>query len=137
MATFTKNRRRAFLTKSRILSLAGVNDPPVPLSTPTTVRCNSWPSYLNPITMKLAGPMSQTLRVLIVDDEASQRAGLAGMVSAWGMIAETASDGLEALEKLNDVPVDVILTDLNMPGMDGFELLARLHESPDSPPAIV
>ena len=42
--------------------------------------------------------MSQTLRVLIVDDEASQRAGLAGMVTAWGMLSETASDGQEALE---------------------------------------
>src|SRR5580704_10217706 len=83
------------------------------------------------------GEMSQTLRVLIVDDEASQRAGLAGMVKAWGMIAETASDGLEALEKLGQMPVDVVLTDLNMPGMDGFELLEKMHASPDSPPAIV
>ena len=37
--------------------------------------------------------MTQMLRVLIVDDEASQRAGLAGMVTAWGMVSETASDG--------------------------------------------
>src|SRR3984957_610073 len=81
--------------------------------------------------------MSQTLRVLIVDDEASQRAGLAGMVNAWGMLAETASDGKDALEKLAESPIDVILTDLNMPGMDGFELLHKLHGMTDSPPAIV
>ena len=81
--------------------------------------------------------MNQTLRVLIVDDEASQRAGLAGMVTAWGMLADTASDGVEALEKLAKVPVDVILTDLNMPGMDGFELLDRLRSLGDSPPTIV
>src|SRR5580704_18580173 len=83
------------------------------------------------------GEMSQTLRVLIVDDEASQRAGLAGMVNAWGMAAETASEGAEALEKLAKVPADVILTDLNMPGMDGFELLERLRSMGDAPPAIV
>ena len=59
------------------------------------------------------------------------------MVKAWGMVAETASDGLEALEKLGQMPVDVVLTDLNMPGMDGFELLEKMHASPDSPPAIV
>ena len=81
--------------------------------------------------------MSQTLRILIVDDEPSQRAGLAGMVNAWGMMAETASDGAAALEKLAKMPVDVILTDLNMPGMDGFALLERLHGVDNAPPAIV
>src|SRR6202158_2900909 len=81
--------------------------------------------------------MNKTLRVLIVDDEASQRAGLAGMVTAWGMVADTASDGVEALDKLAQNPADVILTDLNMPGMDGFELLERLRTLGDSPPAIV
>src|SRR6266704_7031459 len=81
--------------------------------------------------------MNQTLRVLIVDDEASQRAGLAGMVTAWGMVADTASDGVDALEKLAKVPADVILTDLNMPGMDGFELLDKLRNLGDSPPTIV
>src|SRR6266436_5090766 len=81
--------------------------------------------------------MNETLRVLIVDDEPSQRAGLAGMVTAWGMIADTASDGNEALEKLANLSVDVILTDLNMPGMDGFELLDKLRNLGDSPPTIV
>src|SRR6266704_2332887 len=81
--------------------------------------------------------MNQTLRVLIVDDEASQRAGLAGMVTAWGMAADTASDGVDALEKLAKVPADVILTDLNMPGMDGFELLDKLRGMGDRPPTIV
>src|SRR5256885_1905933 len=52
-------------------------------------------------------------------------------------LADTASDGVEALEKLAKVPVDVILTDLNMPGMDGFELLDKLRSMGDSPPSIV
>jgi len=59
------------------------------------------------------------------------------MVSGWGMTADTACDGNEALEKLGTFPADVILTDLNMPGLDGFGLLERLHESGDAPPAIV
>ena len=59
------------------------------------------------------------------------------MVTAWGMAAETAADGAEALEKLAAVPVDVILTDLNMPGMDGYELLEKLRNLGDAPPAIV
>ncbi len=80
--------------------------------------------------------MSQ-LKILIVDDEASQRTGLAAMVSAWGMKPETAEDGNDALAKLNSFPADVIITDLNMPGLDGFGFLERLREFGDMPPTIV
>ncbi len=59
------------------------------------------------------------------------------MVSAWGMTPETAAEGGEALLKLNDFPADVILTDLNMPGMDGFAFLQRLRDSGDMPPTVV
>src|SRR5690349_17085927 len=59
------------------------------------------------------------------------------MISAWGMAAETAQEGGEALEKLGHNGFDVILTDLSMPGMDGFELLRRLRDMGDTPPAIV
>ncbi len=82
-------------------------------------------------------PIHPSLKILIVDDEASQRSGLAAMMSAWGMVAETAGDGQEALSKLADFPADVILTDLNMPGMDGFGFLRRLRDSGDMPPTIV
>jgi DNA-binding NtrC family response regulator len=78
-----------------------------------------------------------SLRVLIVDDEPSQRSGLAAMVSAWGMTAETASEGNDALEKLSRFAADVIVTDLNMPGLDGFGFLEKLRDSADAPPAIV
>lgn len=81
--------------------------------------------------------MNQPLKVLIVDDEASQRSGLAAMVSAWGMSPETACDGNDALLKLNDFPADVIITDLNMPNLDGFGFLQRLRDSGEMPPTIV
>jgi DNA-binding NtrC family response regulator len=77
------------------------------------------------------------VKVLIVDDEASQRSGLAAMLSAWNMTPETAADGEEALSKLSGFPADVIITDLNMPGLDGFGLLQRLRDAGDSTPAIV
>ncbi len=76
-------------------------------------------------------------RVLIVDDEATQRSGLSGMVTAWGMTADTAEEGRSALERLSQNSYDVLITDLNMPGVDGFELLRRLQDMPDAPPAIV
>ena len=81
--------------------------------------------------------MAQPLKVLIVDDEASQRSGLSAMLSAWGMKTETAAEGNEALQKLTAFPADVIITDLNMPGLDGFGFLERLRDSGDMPPTIV
>ncbi len=81
--------------------------------------------------------MDSQLKVLIVDDEASQRSGLAAMVSAWGMIPETAAEGGEALLKLNSFAADVIITDLSMPGLDGFGFLQRLRDSGEMPPTIV
>ncbi len=81
-----------------------------------------------------AGPAT---RVLVVDDEEYQRAGLASMVSSWGFAAETAADGQEALEKLASNQIHVLVTDLMMPRMDGFELLKRLGSSGNMPPAIV
>jgi DNA-binding NtrC family response regulator len=81
--------------------------------------------------------LSQPVKVLIVDDEASQRSGLAAMVSAWGMTPETAAEGGEALVKLASFPADVIVTDLNMPGLDGFGFLQKLRDAGDMPPAIV
>jgi len=81
--------------------------------------------------------VEKLLKVLIVDDEVSQRTGLAGMVNAWGMAAESASEGAEALEKVASFSPDVIVTDLNMPGMDGYQLLEKLQELGDAPPTIV
>ena len=81
-----------------------------------------------------AGPAT---RVLVVDDEEYQRAGLASMVSSWGFAVETAGDGHEALEKLASNQVHVLVTDLMMPRMDGFELLKRLGAQGNMPPTIV
>jgi DNA-binding NtrC family response regulator len=81
--------------------------------------------------------MDRPVRILIVDDESSQRAGLAGMVKAWSMHAETASDGSDALDKVATFQPDVIVTDLNMPHMDGYELLKALREQGEMVPTIV
>jgi DNA-binding NtrC family response regulator len=75
--------------------------------------------------------------VLIVDDDASQRADLAEMLTSFGYSAVTASDGREALERMAQNPPGVILTDLMMPRMDGFDLLKELARRGDRTPAIV
>jgi DNA-binding NtrC family response regulator len=77
------------------------------------------------------------VNVLVVDDEESQRNPLAAMIAAWGFVVEKAGDGQEALEKLTTFPANVIITDLMMPRMDGFELMKRLGADGNMPPAIV
>jgi DNA-binding NtrC family response regulator len=76
-------------------------------------------------------------RVLVVDDEESQRTALAGMIGLWGYSVETAADGQEALDKLSSFDAHVIVTDLMMPRMDGRELLTRLKAQGGGPPVIV
>jgi DNA-binding NtrC family response regulator len=75
-------------------------------------------------------------RILIVDDDVRQRNALAAMLSASDFETRVAADGQEALEQLAAFNADVIVSDLVMPRMDGFELLRRLKDSGDLTPAI-
>ena len=76
-------------------------------------------------------------RILVVEDDASERSDLAEMVAAFGFQVATAADGREALEKLASFPANAILTDLMMPGVDGIELLKELTARGDRTPTIV
>ncbi|HZU23458.1 MAG TPA: response regulator, partial [Terriglobales bacterium] len=69
-------------------------------------------------------------KILIVDDEENERAGLAELVSSWGYRTEVASDGLDGLDKVSSWNPAIVITDLKMPRMDGLELLRRLAELP-------
>ena len=82
-------------------------------------------------------PSTPHVRVLVADDEENQRAGLAKMIQSWGFTVETAFDGQDAFEKLAQTPTHVLVTDLMMPRMDGFELLKRLGSQNTLPPTIV
>jgi DNA-binding response OmpR family regulator len=78
-------------------------------------------------------PPSQTTRcslpprVLIVDDDRDVRTALAGVLAQEGYVVETAADGRQALAMLRAERPDLILLDLVLPAMNGFELLAELH----------
>jgi DNA-binding NtrC family response regulator len=75
-------------------------------------------------------------RILIVDDDERQRSALAAVLSEHAFETQVASDGQEALERLTIFDADVIVADLVMPRMDGFELLRSLKERGDVTPAI-
>ena len=69
-------------------------------------------------------------RVLVVDDERLNRMLLRRAIEASGHKVVDASDGHEALARLADGPVDVVLLDLVMPGMDGYATLAAIKADP-------
>jgi DNA-binding NtrC family response regulator len=75
-------------------------------------------------------------RILIVDDDERQRAALVAILAGSDFDTQVAADGLEALERLATFNADVIVADLVMPRMDGFELLRHLNEHGDLTPAI-
>jgi DNA-binding NtrC family response regulator len=72
--------------------------------------------------------VAEKARILIVEDEAHERQGLADLLSAWGYETETAGDGSEALEKVSSFNPAVVISDLRMPRMTGMELLRQVHE---------
>jgi len=76
-------------------------------------------------------------RILVVDDEASARSGLEKLFKQSGYDVSTASDGVQALEVASERAPDVVVTDLNMPNMDGMTLLTKLREQDPDLPVIV
>ena len=68
--------------------------------------------------------------LLIVDDNASARETLLAMLELEGYQIEMAKDGFQALQILQKVQPDLILLDVMMPGMDGFEVCRRIRATP-------
>ena len=77
-------------------------------------------------SMALIGARMPDLKnsILIVEDEESVRTSLAMVLSVLGHRVRSASDGLAALIEMRQEAPDILLSDLNMPGMSGFELLS-------------
>ena len=75
-----------------------------------------------------AAPRSHGIECLIVDDEPRLRTVLSKLMRADGFRCREAADGVEALEKLEQQPAQLILSDVRMPRMDGLELLRNVRE---------
>jgi chemosensory pili system protein ChpA (sensor histidine kinase/response regulator) len=69
-------------------------------------------------------------RVLLVDDSVSVRKFVGGMLERAGFRVVAARDGAEALQQLAESPVDVVVTDLEMPRLNGYELIRDLNREP-------
>ncbi|MBP7460567.1 MAG: response regulator [Candidatus Delongbacteria bacterium] len=70
-------------------------------------------------------------RIIFVDDSDTIRKFVAMGLRLKNYVIDLASDGQEALEKIAVNKVELVITDLNMPNMDGFELITNLRNDPE------
>src|SRR5450631_4396602 len=75
-------------------------------------------------------------KILVVDDEAGIRDSLAGILADEGYLASAVESGQACLDSLRKNPVDVVLLDIWLPGVDGLETLERIREF-DNPPEVI
>ena len=73
--------------------------------------------------------MPHPTKILTVDDSASMRALLLHALQAQGFDVAQCEDGIDALEWLEGNDVDIVITDINMPRLDGFGLIERLRST--------
>jgi two-component system, chemotaxis family, chemotaxis protein CheY len=71
-------------------------------------------------------------RIMIVDDSETMRMMVAFTLKEKGYEVVEAYDGRCALQKLKDGPVDMMITDVNMPNLDGIELVRKIREHEES-----
>jgi two-component system response regulator AtoC len=76
-------------------------------------------------------------RILVVDDEVKMRRLLEMALKNMGHDVVQAADGAEAMACFDEAPFDLVMTDLNMPRMDGMQLLRNLRERGEEVPVIV
>ena len=80
--------------------------------------------------LKECSLLAHSAKVLVVDDEPNALRSLVQYLTIEEFTVETASNGVEALEKVDSFNPELILLDVMMPGMDGFEVLGKVKEKP-------
>ena len=112
---------------------------PPPTHYPEDVLIAALPSYsfrslqrLSTYSLSPKMEDAMTAKILVVDDDATNRELLQEFLVAEGLEVATASDGRSSLEAFARLEPDLVLLDVNMPFMDGFEVCRRLKSNPET-----
>lgn len=117
------------LTENEVFELKGVTESIVTKNA-LNERLREEVLYLlkHPHTSSIVVPDSLTgKKILLVDDDARNLFALTKVLKAKGFVIEVAPDSLTALELLQQTPFDILLTDIMMPDVDGYELIRRVR----------
>ena len=82
-------------------------------------------------------PSPEPVKILLCDDSQTERTSLAHYLNRLGYEVDQAGEGQSAIEHLKNHEVDLVLLDLQMPGMDGFDVLSYLQEHRRGLPVIL
>jgi DNA-binding NtrC family response regulator len=93
----------------------------------------TWPQYaaerrFTPIGDLMTNPATKRSTILVVDDEDALRTVLSGELANEGYDVKAAADGDEAIGEVEKTPFDLVLLDIKMPRMNGFEVLKFIKE---------
>ncbi|NES22222.1 MAG: response regulator [Symploca sp. SIO3E6] len=86
---------------------------------------------------KIIGFRGNKQKILVVDDRWENRSVIINLLAPIGLAMEEANNGQEGLDKIKSFSPDLIITDLVMPVMDGFEMIRRLRKSPQTKSVVV
>ncbi|HYK15276.1 MAG TPA: response regulator, partial [Burkholderiales bacterium] len=76
-------------------------------------------------------------RVLVIEDNVDQAQTLAALLSLWGYVVTTVSEGVAGIELATTFKPDVVLVDLGLPGISGYEVARRLRKHPQLKDVII
>lgn len=83
-----------------------------------------------PSVESVAAPTAARARILVVDDNTDSAEMMLALLESWGHEGEHVADGRAAIERAVEMRPDIVLLDIGLPGMDGFEVAARLRAEP-------
>lgn len=89
------------------------------------------------ILIKEGGKKMNTGKIIFVDDDAALLNCFTELLTTRGFTVYPFSNGLDALDKFLDEPVDVVLTDIKMPMISGIDLLRKIHAIDPETPVIL
>jgi chemosensory pili system protein ChpA (sensor histidine kinase/response regulator) len=112
-------------------TILGDGRPALILDSATVVRRGMAVRRAGRVAAEAAEAAAKTLTVMVVDDSITMRKVTARLLERHRMRVLTASDGVDALEQLQEEKPDVMILDIEMPRMDGYELARHIRHNPD------